>query len=124
VLLITTSAFAVTQSLFALGDGYYELAKHNVHAAFATGLMLAVLTEVALGVAVTAVRRRTRTGAAGNPGVETGPAPAPLEPASGRFWRAAGRSPGGRAPLRTGRDPRLSPTLALSTDPARLASAA
>jgi hypothetical protein len=63
VLAVLLTGYAVSQSLVALSDGYYELAKHNVHAAFATGLLLAVLLEAGVRTAVAAVRRR-RAGAA------------------------------------------------------------
>jgi hypothetical protein len=58
VLALLLTSYAVSQSLLALSDGYYELAKHNVHAAFATGLLLAVLVEAAGRTGLAAVRRR------------------------------------------------------------------
>ncbi|WP_137161911.1 hypothetical protein [Blastococcus sp. CCUG 61487] len=61
VLAVLLTGFAVSQSVLALSDGYYELAKHNVHAAFATGLLLAVLLEAGIRVGVAAVRRRRQT---------------------------------------------------------------
>lgn len=62
VLLLTTVGYAVSQSLIALSDGYYELAKHNLHAAFGTALLLAVLAEAGLRYAAPGLRRRTRRG--------------------------------------------------------------
>jgi hypothetical protein len=69
VLAVLLASYAVSQSVVALSDGYYELAKHNVHAAFATGLLLAVLLEAGVRTAVPAVRRRRagRTGLAEPP---------------------------------------------------------
>lgn len=58
VLAVLLTGYAVSQSLLALSDGYYELAKHNVHAAFATGLLLAVLLEAAGRTGLAAARRR------------------------------------------------------------------
>lgn len=58
VLAVLLTAYAVGQSVLALSDGFYELAKHNIHAAFATGLLLAVLLEAAVRTGVAAVRRR------------------------------------------------------------------
>ncbi|WP_155858830.1 hypothetical protein [Candidatus Blastococcus massiliensis] len=57
-LAVFLTAYAVSQSVMALGDGYYELAKHNIHAAFATGLLLAVLLEAGVRTGVAALRRR------------------------------------------------------------------
>ncbi|WP_141437086.1 hypothetical protein [Blastococcus aggregatus] len=58
VLALLLTGYAGSQSLLALSDGYYELAKHNVHAAFATGLLMAVLLEAGIRTAAGAVRRR------------------------------------------------------------------
>ncbi|SDE26253.1 hypothetical protein SAMN05660485_00370 [Blastococcus fimeti] len=58
VLAVLLTSYAVSQSLLALSDGYYELAKHVVHAAFATGLLLAVLLEAGIRTAAGAVRSR------------------------------------------------------------------
>ncbi len=62
VLALLLASYAVSQSLLALSDGYYELAKHNVHAAFATGLLLAVVLEAGIRTAVGAIRRRRTAG--------------------------------------------------------------
>lgn len=62
VLALLLTGYAVSQSLLALSDGFYELAKHNVHAAFATGLLLAVLLEAGIRTGVSAVRRRRAAG--------------------------------------------------------------
>ncbi|MBN1093808.1 hypothetical protein JKP75_15365 [Blastococcus sp. TML/M2B] len=58
VLALLLTGYAVSQALIALSDGYYELAKHTVHAAFATGLLLAVLLEAGGRAALSAARRR------------------------------------------------------------------
>jgi hypothetical protein len=58
LLLVATSVYAAVQAVGALSDGYYELAKHSVHAAFSTGLLLAVLAD--LGVREGRDRWRTR----------------------------------------------------------------
>ncbi|MGY1754938.1 glycan biosynthesis hexose transferase WsfD [Blastococcus sp. SYSU D01042] len=81
VLLVLLTGYAVSQSLVALSDGYYELAKHNVHAAFATGLLLAVLLEAGARAALAAVRRR-RAAPAGDRdgGGDTAPEPAAPAP--------------------------------------------
>lgn len=81
VLVVLLTSYAVSQSLLALSDGYYELAKHNIHAALATGLLLAVLLEAGVRSAVSAVRRRRATGA-----VDPEPAPdvAPADPGGPR----------------------------------------
>ncbi len=62
VLAVLLTSYAVSQSFLALSDGYYELAKHNVHAAFATGLLLAVLLEAGGRAGVAALRRRRTAG--------------------------------------------------------------
>ncbi len=62
VLAVLLTSYAVSQSLLALTDGYYELAKHNIHAAFATGLLLAVLLESGVRTGLGAVRRRRAAG--------------------------------------------------------------
>jgi hypothetical protein len=66
-LALLLTGYAVSQSVVALSDGHYELAKHNVHAAFATGLLLAVLLEAAGRTAAAAVRRRRAAGRAVEP---------------------------------------------------------
>jgi hypothetical protein len=78
VLAVLLTSYAVSQSILALSDGYYEVAKHNIHAAFATGLLLAVLLEAAVRTGVAAVRRR---GAVGEAPPEEAPAeePAPAD---------------------------------------------
>lgn len=58
VLLVTAAAYGVSQALVALSDGFYELAKHDVHAALATAFVLAVLVEGVLRAGVGALRRR------------------------------------------------------------------
>jgi hypothetical protein len=60
LLLVALSVYAVVQAVGALSDGYYELAKHEVHAAFATGLLLAVLADLAIGRGMAAISRRGR----------------------------------------------------------------
>lgn len=65
VLAVLLVSYAASQSVLALSDGYYELAKHNIHAAFATGLLLAVLLEAAVRTGVAAVRRRRVAGQEG-----------------------------------------------------------
>jgi len=62
VLMLALAGWAVSQALVALLDGYYELAKHDVHAAFATGLLLAVLLEAAGRYGAPALWRRARRG--------------------------------------------------------------
>ncbi len=57
-LAVLLTGYAASQAVVALSDGYYELAKHDVHAALATGLLLAVLLEAAGRTAAAAVRRR------------------------------------------------------------------
>jgi hypothetical protein len=73
VLMLALAGWALSQALVALLDGYYELAKHDVHAAFATGLLLAVLLESLGRYAVPGVWRRARRGRA-----TAEPAPAPV----------------------------------------------
>jgi hypothetical protein len=67
VLLVTSATFAASQSVIALSDGYYELARHNVHAAFATAVLMAVLLEIGLR-ALWSLLDRWRTGRAGTTG--------------------------------------------------------
>jgi hypothetical protein len=74
VLLVLTASYAVSQSLLALSDGYYELAKHNIHAAFATGLLLALLVEAAGRTGLAALRNRA--GPADRAAVSSDDAPA------------------------------------------------
>jgi len=62
VLLLTLSGWAASQSVFALSDGYYELGKHDIHAAFATGLLFAVVLEGLGRYGVPAGWRRLRRG--------------------------------------------------------------
>lgn len=62
ILAVLLTSYAVSQSVVALSDGYYELAKHNVHAAFATGLLLAVLLEAGVRTGAAALRRRRSGG--------------------------------------------------------------
>lgn len=69
VLLVGASVYAFTQSAGALSDGYYELAKHNVHAALATGVLLAVLLDLGLGALHGRLRARRCPQPAGPPEV-------------------------------------------------------
>lgn len=70
VLALLLASYAVSQSLLALSDGYYEVAKHNIHAAFATGLLLAVLLEAGGRTVLVALRRRRAPAPEGEPAID------------------------------------------------------
>ena len=88
VLLATTAGYAASQSLVALSDGYYEIEKHGVHAAFASALLLALLAESAVRGAVPPLWRRLRRARAdsgtgvGCTGSQPGCAPRRMRPTS------------------------------------------
>lgn len=80
VLMLATAGWAGSQALVVLSDGYYELAKHDLHAAFATGLLLAVLLEALCRYGLPAVWRVARRGRGSEPGRDRELAPAADRP--------------------------------------------